>query len=128
MIIGEMCPWHDLPLDGEGRCPLGSEGGYALCGNAVTVEELRSGFAELENDRAERLASDVDHPAHYGGVDDPFEPIKIIEARNLGFHVGNALKYMLRAGHKLGESEAKDLSKAVWYLNRRIEQLDDGED
>lgn len=34
----------------------------------------------------------VNHPQHYGGEDNPFEPIKIIEGLNLDFHIGNALK------------------------------------
>jgi len=62
----------------------------------------------------------VNHPAHYGGADDPFEPIKIIEALGLGFHTGNALKYLLRAGRKPGQEYRRDLEKAIWYLNREL--------
>lgn len=43
----------------------------------------------------------IDHPAHYGGADDPYEAIKVIEAWRLGFCLGNCLKYVRRAGHKL---------------------------
>ena len=70
--------------------------------------------------------SDVNHPAHYGGEDNPFEPIKIIEALGWGegFNRGNALKYLMRAGKKDPAKEAEDLGKAAWYLRREAERLD----
>jgi hypothetical protein len=72
----------------------------------------------------------VDHPAHYGGADDPFEPIKIIEARGWGegFCLGNAIKYLLRAGRKPGQSAVQDLKKARWYLDRLITSLEGKDD
>jgi hypothetical protein len=42
----------------------------------------------------------------------------------VSFNVGNALKYIQRAGFKPGEAELVDLKKAVWYLNNRIHELD----
>lgn len=66
----------------------------------------------------------VDHPSHYGGADDPFEPIKVIEAWALGFCLGNAVKYIARAGRKPGESELDDLRKARWYLDRQIQRIE----
>jgi hypothetical protein len=62
--------------------------------------------------------SAVDHPAHYGGADNPYEAIKVIEAWNLGFCLGNAVKYIARAGKKGAALE--DLQKARWYLDREI--------
>lgn len=47
------------------------------------------------------------------------EPIEAIECWGLDFHLGNALKYIIRAGHKAEESRVKDLVKALWYLRRR---------
>lgn len=47
------------------------------------------------------------------------EPIEAIEAWGLDFHLGSALKYIVRAGHKTGETREKDLTKALWYLRRR---------
>lgn len=44
----------------------------------------------------------VDHPAHYGGGDNPYEAIKVIEAWGLGFCLGNTVKYIARAGKKDG--------------------------
>jgi hypothetical protein len=65
-------------------------------------------------------ADKVDHPPHYGGANDPFEPIKVILAWGLDFCVGNAVKYIARAGKKPGESKVDDLKKARWYLDRAI--------
>lgn len=61
----------------------------------------------------------VNHPAHYGGADNPYEAIKVIEAWHLGFCLGNAVKYISRAGKK-GDA-LEDLKKAAWYLQREID-------
>lgn len=72
--------------------------------------------------------SAVDHPGHYGGADNPYEAIKVIEAwmdpsKSYGFCVGNALKYICRAGKKDGSSTKQDLEKAIWYLKRACEEV-----
>ncbi len=64
--------------------------------------------------------SKVNHPSHYGGADNIYEAIKIIEAHNLNFNLGNAIKYILRAGIKDPNRRAEDLQKAEWYLKREI--------
>jgi len=48
------------------------------------------------------------------------EAIDIIEAYSLSFSLGNAIKYIIRAGKK--ESKSEDLIKAIWYLNRELEK------
>jgi hypothetical protein len=63
----------------------------------------------------------VDHPAHYGGAENTYESIKVIEAWELGFNLGNVLKYISRAGKK--GSRIDDLKKAQWYLTREIEKV-----
>ena len=63
----------------------------------------------------------VNHPSHYGGKDNPYEAIKVIEAWDLGFNLGNAVKYISRVGKKLNTLE--DLEKASWYINREINKL-----
>ncbi len=63
----------------------------------------------------------VDHPAHYGG-DTVYEAIKVIEAWELDFCLGNAVKYISRAGKK--DAAVEDLQKAKWYLERKIKQLE----
>ena len=77
---------------------------------------------------AKTISNDVDqnvqHPIYYGGADDPYEAIKVIEAWNLGFHLGNTVKYISRAGKKDGNSATQDLKKALFYLNREIELLE----
>lgn len=62
----------------------------------------------------------INHPAHYthGAV----ETIDAIEAWALGFHLGNAVKYISRAEHK--GSKLSDLRKARWYLDREISRLE----
>lgn len=63
----------------------------------------------------------VNHPQYYGGKDNTYEAIKVIEAWNLGFCLGNTIKYISRAGKKSKEKEIEDLEKALWYLNRYLE-------
>ena len=72
----------------------------------------------------DRAHEAVDHPAHYGGGDNPYEAIRVIEAWELGFHLGNVVKYLARAGKKNGEALIKDLKKARWYLDRYIARLE----
>ena len=64
----------------------------------------------------------VNHPNHYGGEDNPYEAIKVIEAWDLGFSLGNTVKYISRAGKK--DKELQDLKKALWYLQHHIETLE----
>ena len=65
----------------------------------------------------------VNHPPHYGGEDNTYEAIKVIEAWELDFCLGNTVKYISRAGKKDKAKEVEDLQKARWYLDRRIGQL-----
>lgn len=60
----------------------------------------------------------VNHPSHY--TDGRIEVIDYIEDKKLGFHLGNAVKYISRAGKKDPSKEIEDLEKAVWYINRYI--------
>ena len=89
-------------------------------------------FEQAERDRQEQ----VDHPAHYGGEDNPYEAIKVIEAWGLGFCLGNTVKYISRAGKKVlildastkdaveNAAKLEDLKKARWYLDRAIQHLE----
>jgi hypothetical protein len=70
----------------------------------------------------------IDHPLHYGGKDDPYETVKVIEAwyglEGLKyFCLGSNLKYLTRAGKKDGESEKKDLGKAQGYIDYYNERV-----
>lgn len=62
----------------------------------------------------------VNHPAHY--TSGRIEVIDFIEDQKLGYHLGNAVKYICRAGKKDPAKTAEDLRKAVWYLERYISQ------
>lgn len=67
------------------------------------------------------MTEKINHPEHYGG-DNPYEAIKVIEAWQADFHVGNVLKYLARSGKKGDELE--DLKKALWYLQRKVDLLE----
>ncbi len=67
----------------------------------------------------------VNHPSHY--TDGKIEVIEYIEDKQLGFCLGNAVKYISRAGKKYPDKEIEDLEKAIWYINRRIYELKKGE-
>lgn len=73
---------------------------------------------------------EVNNPQHY--TDTKIEVIEYIEDKNLGFCLGNVVKYISRAGkkHSAGktdkEKEIQDLKKAKWYLERRIKELEEG--
>lgn len=63
----------------------------------------------------------VNRPAHY--TDGKIEVIDFIEDKKLGFHLGNTVKYIARAGKKNPSCEVQDLEKARWYLDRHINNL-----
>ena len=69
----------------------------------------------MEGDRGDA----VNHPAHYkvGGI----ETIDFIEAKKLGYNLGNVVKYITRSDYKGNKLE--DLRKAQWYLTREINSL-----
>jgi hypothetical protein len=63
--------------------------------------------------------------AHYGGADNPYEAIKVIEAwgYDKDFYIGTALRYIARQGKKAGNPPVQDLEKAIWYLKRKVQNL-----
>ena len=67
----------------------------------------------------------VDHPSHYTSDPSGIECIQVTRHRN--FNIGNAIKYLWRAGLKDPADPHKhieDLKKAVWYINDEIDRLD----
>lgn len=66
----------------------------------------------------------VNHPSHYTSHPSGIECIQITEHMN--FCLGNTLKYIWRAGEKVGASELEDLKKARWYLDREIARREAG--
>lgn len=79
----------------------------------VTVEEA---LAMLEP-----KPDAVTRPQHYN--QGKIEVIEFIEDKKLNYHKGNAIKHISRAGIKNKDKEIEDLRKAIWYLQREIEQL-----
>jgi hypothetical protein len=67
----------------------------------------------------------VNHPDHYGGKENQYEVVKVCENWGLDkdAYLFNVVKYVARAGKKNPEKELEDLTKALWYLNRKIENL-----
>jgi len=82
----------------------------------MTATEVEEIVADVSQAIAQHDA--INHPAHYtaGGI----ETIDFIEAKGLGYHLGNVVKYITRADHKGDRLE--NLKKAQWYLNREIEK------
>jgi hypothetical protein len=83
------------------------------------VIDLTIAGSPLRPTKPEFGASNVDlvnHPPHYtqGGI----ETIDFIEAKNLNYNLGNAVKYITRADHK--GNRLQDLQKAKWYIEREI--------
>lgn len=73
--------------------------------------------------------NNVNHPSHYNGG--KIEVIDFIEDQRLGFCLGNVVKYVSRAGKKYSadksnkEKAIEDLKKAMWYLDRRIKEIEE---
>ena len=117
------------------KCEFCCYNSEVCCGNCVDGigEWLNTPCAnEPENPPADKhvdlqrasgkVCDNVNHPAHYtfGNI----EVIDFIEDKKLGFHLGNAVKYISRAGRKDPARTVEDLRKAAWYLNRQIERLE----
>ena len=73
--------------------------------------------------------SKVEHPSHYNWLKDKCGVEVIDITRHMDFDLGNAIKYILRAGHKSEEGYTdkektiEDLKKAIWYVNDKIKML-----
>ena len=94
--------------------------------NEFESKSLLQNIIDL-NGHPDILSQIIDSPKHYGGKDNPYEAIKVIEAWDLGFNLGNVVKYVARAGKKEGNDIADELKKAKWYLEREINKLKHGE-
>ena len=87
---------------------------------------VKSNFLLVTN-----FSDNVNHPSHYTSHPSGVECIEI--TRHYCFAIGNAIKYLWRAGLKKDasledkEKEIEDLNKAIWYINDRIKQLKNGQ-
>lgn len=89
---------------------------YVLMTKARKLSKVRLESTPMKIDIIDRQVDPVNNPAHYtkGGI----ETIDFIEAKKLGYNLGNVVKYITRADHKGNKLE--DLRKAQWYLSREI--------
>ena len=130
----------------DGEFPLYEEGKIYTCAKdgcltdslgAISHEwtdslKFREHFQYADKDLfVEEKKDKVNHPSHYTWLKEKCG-IEVIDiTRHLDFCTGNAVKYLLRAGHKeeAGYSEIQkgieDLEKAIWYIKDRIKQLKD---
>lgn len=79
-------------------------------------EGLEEGLVQLRKD-----INNVEHPSYYNSG--KIEVIDFIEDQNLDFCLGNAVKYISRAGKKDPDKMIEDLEKARWYINHKIASL-----
>ena len=101
----------------------GCEGGaLKICSTEECVELVRMWLERKCKDNPP--ADNVNHPSHY--TSGKIEVIDFIEDKELGFHLGNAVKYISRAGRKDANKTIEDLRKATWYINRQIQILEKG--
>lgn len=117
-------------------CSQENCGNKTVCGCECHVEVLQTGTGPVPKPVApdprvrgrshgHRKPDAVNHPAHYGGADDPYEVIKVAEAWGLDrdAYLFNTIKYVARAGKKDATKRVEDLEKALFYLKRRIASL-----
>lgn len=103
----------------KGITPPGS---FTLAGHDMGFGTVEARALIQGNDIYEE--TQVDHPPYYNIG--KMEAIQVIEDWNLGFHDGNAIKYIARHKHK--DNAVQDIEKAIWYLQRYAEKLKEPED
>ena len=114
------CPLHNIAKN-DTSCS-GSELPDALIErNYLLMFGIEGAPAENEPSTESPENDPVNRPSHY--TDGKIEVIEFIEDKNLGFCLGNAVKYIARAGKKDPTKEIEDLNKAKWYIERRIKEL-----
>lgn len=101
---------------------------YNIC---THLKPLDTDAGDIDDTEEVKDASKVNHPSHYTWLKD-LCGIEVIDiTRHLDFDLGNAIKYILRCGHKSEngytnkEKTIEDLRKAVWYLNDKIKMLNE---
>lgn len=115
--------WEQLGLFSS-NIPMVKDTVTKLSPNRMAQLAYEAGKAAYEKSRPKlRMEGDrgdaVNNPAHYkvGGI----ETIDFIEAKKLGYNLGNVVKYITRADHK--DNKLEDLRKAQWYLTREINSI-----
>ena len=88
----------------------------------LTCQITRRGFTAQEVKNSQTPHDPVTRPSHYTSHPSGIECIQVAETFN--FCLGNAVKYIWRAGLKTGSPGLEDLKKARWYLDREISRLE----
>ena len=99
------------------KCQICMNGPYSKNNiNCVSCHGFSNYASELE------VANDeVEKPSHY--TFGKIEVLDAIEDWKLPYHLGNVVKYIVRAGRKSKDTELQDLQKAQFYLERYIKNL-----
>ena len=105
--------------------------------NKLAISEIETAMCDamqllkcfIDCNDKEQKTDNVNHPAHYTWLKD-LCGIEVIDiTRHMDFCLGNAIKYILRAGHKKDASltdtdkQIEDLNKAIWYINDEINRI-----
>ena len=105
--------------------------------NKLAISEIETAMCDamqllkcfIDCNDKEQKTDNVNHPAHYTWLKD-LCGIEVIDiTRHMDFCLGNAIKYILRAGHKKDASltdtdkQIEDLNKAIWYINDEIKRI-----
>lgn len=85
------------------------------------MDKTNPTYLDCIKERYSFIMDNVNHPSHYNTG--TIEVIDYIEDKNLGFNLGNAVKYISRAGVKDPTRTIEDLEKACWYVKREIERM-----
>lgn len=75
----------------------------------------------MSNSNLNITVDQVNHPSHYTAHPSGIEAIEI--TRHMNFNIGNAIKYLWRAGLKNEDKHIEDLKKAIFYINDEIKRL-----
>lgn len=102
--------------------------GTELTGITNTEKKIMEQLEKNIIEQTKPIYDPVNKPEYYAGT--KIEVIDYIEDKKLGFCLGNACKYISRAGRKQSgkltdkEKTVEDLKKAIWYIQRRIFELE----
>ena len=89
----------------------------------ANINQFINEYADNQQRDCDAMSNEdvVNHPSHY--TDGKYEVIDFIEQDGLGFHLGNAIKYLSRAGKKNSAKTIEDCKKAIWYIKRYYDQF-----
>lgn len=118
-----LCPLRGIAVKWEDHIENYARHDVVQTMELITQNNIRQDVEQLIEKYQEQKD---DHPAYYGGADNPYEAIKVIEANGWmeGFCLGNVHKYTVRKGEKPNEEALKDLRKARDYLDFYIKHLE----